>query len=472
MTASLTGEGIDGLARPPARPARGQEARNAVIRLQVRCRGTVQGVGFRPTVHRVATSLGLAGWVINDPLGATLEIEGPEATVELFVDRLVAELPPLARLDEVEREPREPLGETGFEVRTSTLGRREGALVPPDSVVCSDCRTDMASPRDRRFHYPFTTCTNCGPRFSLVRSLPYDRERTSMACFPFCPDCEREYDDPTDRRFHAEPVACPACGPRLWLADAAGADTGVGEPDVRGARELLAGRIVARQGDRGFPAGLSRRLERGGRTAARTQATIRQAVCRHGPRSRGGPRSGRARPGVGGVDGVGQGADRPRAAKGSRPRSPRRWRRVSSDLGVMVPTTPLHIELLRDPPMPPLVMTSGNLSEEPLCRGNREAVDRLRGIADCFSAPRPGHRPTGRRLGGAVVAERAHHGAPGPRLGPGADPPAGASRPCGGGRNRRPPAGDCLRDPGTPGLSLATRGRPRFRRRHVPSSPR
>ncbi len=354
-----------------------------MIRLQVRCRGTVQGVGFRPTVHRVATSLGLAGWVINDPLGATLEIEGPENTVNLFVDRLVAELPPLARLDEVEREVVEPLGETGFEVRTSTLGRREGALVPPDSVVCSDCRDDMERPGDRRVRYPFTTCTNCGPRFSLVRALPYDRERTSMACFPFCPDCEREYGDPADRRFHAEPVACPACGPRLWLADAAGEDIGAADPMSAARDALLAGRIVAVKGIGGFQLAcradsgeaverLRRRKRRMGKPFAvmvRDLETARSLVELD-------PESVRLMASARAPIVLAQRKEPSAIAAAVAP--------GLDDLGVMLPTTPLHIELVRDPQMPPLVMTSGNLSEEPLCRGNREAVERLRGIADWF----------------------------------------------------------------------------------------
>jgi hydrogenase maturation protein HypF len=354
-----------------------------VIRLQIRCRGTVQGVGFRPTVHRVATSLGLAGWVINDPLGATLEIEGTEEAVDLFVERLVAELPPLARLDEVEREPREPLGVTGFEVRSSTLGRREGALVPPDSVVCTDCRADMETPGDRRYHYPFTTCTNCGPRFSLVKALPYDRERTSMACFPFCPDCEREYADPSDRRFHAEPVACPACGPRLWLADGDGDDTAAADPMSAVRDELLAGRIVAVKGIGGFQLAcradssaaverLRRRKRRFGKPFAVMVRDIETArsMIEIDPASAVLMASAKA----------------PIVLAPRKPDSPIAEQVAPGleDLGVMVPTTPLHLELLRDPRMPPLVMTSGNLSEEPLCRGNREAVERLHGIADAF----------------------------------------------------------------------------------------
>ncbi len=371
------------MARSPPPTVRDQEARDAVIRLQVRCRGTVQGVGFRPTVHRVATSLGLTGWVINDPLGATLEIEGPAEMVNGFVDRLVAELPPLARLDEVEREAREPLGETVFEVRTSTLGRREGALVPPDSAVCVDCRSDMATPGDRRFHYPFTTCTNCGPRFSLVLALPYDRERTSMGCFPFCPDCEREYADPSDRRFHAEPVACPACGPRLWLADAHGTDTKAAEPMAAARDQLLAGRIVAVKGIGGFQ--LACRADSSGAVTR-----LRERKQRFGKPFAVMARDLEAVRALVELDPASEALMA--TAKAPIVLAPRRLpseivEEVApglDDLGVLVPTSPLHIELFEDPAMPPLVMTSGNLTEEPLCRGNREAVDRLRGIADWY----------------------------------------------------------------------------------------
>jgi hydrogenase maturation protein HypF len=357
--------------------------RPAELRLRLRFRGTVQGVGFRPTVHRVATSLGLTGWVINDPLGATAEIEGPTELVEGFVGRLEAELPPLARLDETQREELEPLGERAFEVRTSTLGRREGALVPPDSALCADCREDMESTGDRRYRYPFTTCTNCGPRFTIVRSLPYDRERTSMACFPLCPACRAEYDDPSDRRFHAEPVACPACGPRVWLVDGEGREIASDDPIARARRELLDGRVVAVKALGGFQlacraddgpavARLRRRKQRYGKPLAVMVPSVERAAAvvdldRESeallasarapivlaPRLPGAPIADEVAPGL-------------------------------IDLGVMIPTTPVHVELTREADMPALVMTSGNLSEEPLCRGNREAVDRLRGIADIF----------------------------------------------------------------------------------------
>jgi hydrogenase maturation protein HypF len=356
---------------------------NEPVRLQIRCRGTVQGVGFRPAIHRIATTLGLKGWVINDPQGATMEIEGPAEVVDAFLERLPEELPPLARLDRVDREALEPLGEEGFEVRTSTLGRRKGALVPPDAVLCNDCRREMEDPNDRRHHYPFTTCTNCGPRFSLVRKLPYDRERTSMACFPLCPDCEVEYTDPTDRRFHAEPVACPTCGPRLWLTDEGGEPMESIEDPVAAARdELLAGRIVAVKGLGGFQLAcradsseavmrLRRRKRRMGKPFAvmvRDLETAKQTVD---------------------LDPASE--DLLLSSRAPIILAPRRQPLIApevapglDDLGVMLPTTPLHVELLRDRAMPPLVMTSGNLSEEPLCRGNREAVESLAGIADCF----------------------------------------------------------------------------------------
>lgn len=355
-----------------------------MMRLRIRCRGTVQGVGFRPAVHRLATSHGLAGWVINDPQGATIEVEGEEDRVETFVDRLPLDLPPLARLDRVEREALEPLGESAFEVRTSTLGKREGAMVPPDAVLCDDCRHEMDTPGDRRFRYPFTTCTNCGPRFSLVQTLPYDRERTSMACFPLCPECEQEYTDPLDRRFHAEPVACPVCGPRLWLADEDGKPIDSADDPIAAARQsLVEGRVVAVKGLGGFQlacradspaavARLRRRKKRFGKPFAvmvRNIETARQIVE---------------------LDSDAEALLRsPRAPIVLAPRSEPSAIAADvapglSDLGVMIPTTPLHVELTRDPVLPPLVMTSGNLSEEPLRRTNREAVAGLQGIADVF----------------------------------------------------------------------------------------
>jgi len=354
------------------------------LRLRVRCRGAVQGVGFRPTVHRIATELGLTGEVRNDPEGATAEVEGPAEVATSFVDRLRAELPPLARLDEMRVDEVPLRGDTTFRVTATEGGSRAGALVPPDAALCTDCRREMADPADRRHHYPFTTCTNCGPRFSLTRRLPYDRVVTSMACFPLCPDCEREYTNPADRRFHAEPVCCPACGPRLWIQDA-DAGNRVEGPDAvaRAVEDLLAGAIVAIKGLGGFQLAcradddialdrLRQRKRRPGKPfalmvrnleAARSlvRLNVDDEALMSSPRSPVvlAPRL----PDAGLSDGVAPGLD---------------------DLGVMVPTTPLHVALFDDPRLPALVMTSANLSEEPICRGNREALERLDTLADRF----------------------------------------------------------------------------------------
>ncbi len=353
-------------------------------RLRVLCRGAVQGVGFRPSVHRLATELELAGCVRNTPEGVAIEVEGEADTVATFPRRLVEDLPPLARIDHMESIPIPVLGERGFVVEASTPGRRAGALVPPDAALCAACRRELDDPSDRRFHYPFTTCTDCGPRFSLVHELPYDRERTAMACFPLCPACRAEYEDPSHRRFHAEPVCCPNCGPRLWLTGSDGTTVAEGSAAIAEAQNaLLGGAVLAVKALGGFQLAcradrtevVTRLRERKRRPTkpfaimvrdleeARSVVTLEAAD----EALLGGPRSpvllAPRRPGQ---------AVAPEVAPGL------------ADLGVMLPTTPLHVELMRRPDMPPLVMTSANLSEEPICRGNREALARLSGIADGF----------------------------------------------------------------------------------------
>jgi hydrogenase maturation protein HypF len=256
--------------------------------------------------------------------------------------------------------------------------------VPPDAALCADCRRELEDPRDRRHAYPFITCTNCGPRFSLVHCLPYDRPATSMGCFPMCPACEREYTDPADRRFHAEPVCCPDCGPRLRLLDADGGERAAGSAAIVAARRaLLEGAVMAIKGLGGFQ--LACRAD--SPAAVRTlRARKRRPTKPFAVMVRGTEDAGRL---VRLTAADRRLMDSPRSPVVLAPRQPESTVAAAvapgiADLGVMLPTTPLHVELLRPPEMPPLVMTSANLSEEPLCRGNREALERLAGIADAF----------------------------------------------------------------------------------------
>ncbi len=340
-------------------------------------------MGFRPAIYRLAAFAGLTGRVWNDPGGATVEIEGPDTVVHRFADELAASLPPLARLDALEITEIQPESDTGFVVVESEQGRPEGASVPPDAALCAACARDMGNPSDRRHNYPFTTCTDCGPRYSLVHSLPYDRARTSMSCFPLCPECEKEYRDPTDRRFHAEPVCCPACGPRLWLqtAIAPPADDGNSDPVTEAAKAIDAGRILGVKGLGGFQLAcradqadvverLRQRKQRPTKPFAimvRDLEAARELVHLESldEKVMTSPRCpimlARARDGAPVASNVAPGV---------------------GDLGVILPTTPLHVILMRQVTAPALVMTSGNASDEPICKGNREAVTRLAEIAD------------------------------------------------------------------------------------------
>jgi hydrogenase maturation protein HypF len=353
-------------------------------RLRIRCSGAVQGVGFRPTVHRIATELELTGFVVNDPDGVAIEVEGRKATVARFADRLRSELPPLARLDGFEADFVAPQGSTEFAVIVSREGRRARALVPPDAALCDDCRREMLDRADRRHHYPFTTCTNCGPRFTLVRHLPYDRDKTSMSCFPLCAECRREYTDPADRRFHAEPVCCPSCGPRLWLTSADGSVLAEHADALSAARVALGeGRVVAVKGLGGFQLAcradtdgpvveLRRRKRRLTKPFAVMVGSLAEARAL--------------------VDLTVQDENLMRSSRSPIVLAPRRENaRLSDqvapgieDVGVLLPTTPMHVELFDNLEPSGLVMTSANLSEEPICRSNREALERLAEIADLF----------------------------------------------------------------------------------------
>ena len=194
----------------------------APTRMRARVEGIVQGVGFRPFVHRLAREQGLSGWVRNDSRGVLLEVEGEAGGVERFLWRLAQEPPALAMIERVRAERRSPIGQAGFQILPSRRGGESAAPVSPDVAPCRECLAELFDPADRRYRYPFINCTNCGPRFTIVRGGPYDRARTTMAGFAMCAACIGEYEDPTSRRFHAQPNACPACGPSLSLIDRSG----------------------------------------------------------------------------------------------------------------------------------------------------------------------------------------------------------------------------------------------------------
>ncbi|NLF32679.1 MAG: carbamoyltransferase HypF [Planctomycetes bacterium] len=361
----------------PADTARPADA----IRRRLRVRGQVQGVGFRPFVYRLATELALTGHVGNDVRGAFVEIEGAPERVERFIADLVARQPPLARITEVQAEALPVAGTTAFVIEASRAEGRQEAGITPDTATCADCLREMLDPADRRYRYPFTNCTNCGPRYSIIQSVPYDRPATTMAAFAMCPACRREYDDPADRRFHAQPNACPVCGPRVWFVDAAGAPV-AGDAIAACAAWLRDGRIVALKGLGGFH--LACRAD--------SDAAVRELRRRKGRESK--PLAlmaadlGAARA-LGVVDAVAEAAlaapARPIVLLAKRPGAPvsRHVAPGTDRLGVMLPYTPLHALLLAEAGSP-LVMTSGNPTDEPLCSENDEALRRLAAIADGF----------------------------------------------------------------------------------------
>ncbi len=398
QTERQAGEAVDRTRAPEA----------VVVRRRVRVTGLVQGVGFRPHVWRLATALGLAGWVLNSPDGVVIEIQGPPAAVDTFLRDLRARPPRLARIAsvKVDHVPSEDPSLQGFVILAS---RDEGArrtLVSADIAVCEACRRELVNPRDRRFGYPFTNCTDCGPRYTIIKSLPYDRPLTSMAAFPMCADCRGEYENPADRRFHAQPNACPACGPRVWIEDREGkVVTGPGAGWREVFHFLVAdGAIVAVKGLGGFHlacdatsepavAKLRARKKRPFKpfaVMAKDLETVRRYV-RVGPeaerlllspaapivilplRSASGE-DGSARLG-GGQAGRPGGGEPGAAAPSLAPGSP--------TLGVMLAYTPLHLLLFGDG-VDLLVMTSANPSDLPIVRDNEAARAGLGGVADYF----------------------------------------------------------------------------------------
>jgi hydrogenase maturation protein HypF len=385
-------------------------------RLRIQLQGAVQGVGFRPFVYRLATELGLKGWVNNSAQGLFIEAEGGRAELEKFLFRIESDKPPRSFIQSLESAWLDPLGYGVFEVHASDIRGKKIALVQADIATCPDCLREIFDPPNRRYGYPFTNCTNCGPRFSIIRALPYDRANTSMAGFTMCPQCQAEYDNPLDRRFHAQPNACQECGPHLQLWDSTGKVLTGGETFTRTCKSLdvltaaadgmRRGAIVAVKGLGGFHLMVAAENEEAVRQLRERKhreekplavmfpslETVKQhcevnqfeARLLHSPEA---PivllrRIDRASSTTQHASGVGGGVA---------PGNP--------NLGVMVPYTPLHHVLLRILGMP-VVATSGNRSDEPICIDEREALERLRGIADLFLVH---NRPIVRQVDDSIV---------------------------------------------------------------------
>lgn len=353
------------------------------VRRHIEVSGIVQGVGFRPYVYRLALGRHLKGTICNTTTGVTIEIEGPSERVNDFVQRLPMEAPPLARITGVVVREIPCNGDADFRIIASNHGAAVHTLISPDVAICDDCLRELFDPADRRYRYPFINCTNCGPRFTIVRDIPYDRPHTSMAVFPMCPSCQSEYDDPLNRRFHAQPNACWECGPRVELRDKSGCRVECRDPIAEAVSALHAGLVVAVKGLGGFhlavdatnsaAVGLLRERKR------RVEKPFAVMV-----------------PGLAAAQEI---CDIDAAAgavlqSSSRPivLLPKKEPELLSSqvapfnryLGVFLPYTPLHYVLLAEGGFKALVMTSGNLSEEPIAIDNHEAITRLRGLADYF----------------------------------------------------------------------------------------
>ena len=360
------------------------------VRMRLAVTGVVQGVGFRPFVYRLACEQGLTGFVGNNSQGVFIEVEGAAGAVSVFQERLRHELPPLAYIEEIAVAEMIPAGEPTFRIVPSQPQPAAHTLISPDIAICPECHQELLDSQDRRYGYPFINCTHCGPRFTLIRDIPYDRTLTTMAAFPMCPACQAEYDDPRNRRFHAQPNACPDCGPQVWLETTAGA-----VPSARGTAAIVAvqerlrqGQIVAIKGVGGFHLGcdaqnneaVGRLRERKGRqekpfaVMARDLEAV-QAFAVVSP-AEAALLTSKESPIV--LLDKKAGAElAPTVAPGQ------------NTIGVMLPYSPIHLLLFHSfapnqPVAPVLVMTSGNYNSEPIICDNEEARRSLAGLADLF----------------------------------------------------------------------------------------
>ncbi|MDQ3621059.1 MAG: carbamoyltransferase HypF [Verrucomicrobiota bacterium] len=368
-------------------------------RAKVIVRGAVQGVGFRPFVYRLATELQLKGWVSNTAQGVFIDVEGATDSVQQFLLRLPREKPPLAVVQSFESSFLDPSGYDTFEIRHSEDDGEKTVIILPDIATCADCAREIFDPKNRRFCYPFTNCTNCGPRFTIIEALPYDRANTSIKTFTMCIDCEREYHDPRDRRFHAQPNACPRCGPQLQLWDVDGQILAFQEEALRQAVEFVrAGKILALKGLGGFQlivdaanegavVQLRERKQREEKPFAIMIPSLAAAreLCRISELEERLLLSPEAP-----IVLLGREKDA-RLAPSIAPGNP--------NLGVMLPYTPLHHLLLQSLGIA-VVATSGNLSDEPICIDEHDALERLRGIADVFLVH---DRPIVRHMDDSIV---------------------------------------------------------------------
>jgi hydrogenase maturation protein HypF len=379
------------------------------VRLRLALRGAVQGVGFRPFVYRLAMELQLSGWVVNSSQGVLIEVEGDADDLDAFHLRVEREKPPRSFIQSLECWQLDPAGYTRFEIRASEVTGEKTALVLPDIATCPQCLAELFDPENRRYRYPFTNCTNCGPRFSIIEALPYDRSNTTMRHFRMCDRCQAEYDNPLDRRFHAEPNACPECGPQVELWDPQGGVQARQWEALQEAAEVVRhGRILALKGLGGFQLLVDARFEEAVQALRRRKGRAEKPFAlmysslelvenecevteleRRLLRSPEAPivllrgRAGRSH------------ADTAQPTSGVAPSvAPR-----NPYLGVMLPYTPLHHLLMAELGFP-VVATSGNLSEEPICTNEREALERLGGIADMFLVH---NRPIARHVDDSIV---------------------------------------------------------------------
>ena len=351
------------------------------LRYKIIIEGIVQGVGFRPFIYQLAERFGLSGSVCNDTRGVTIEVEGAAEPLQQFVAAISDQKPPLAVIQSVDIQPLPVRGCDGFTILHSTVDETRRAQIAPDTFVCGDCLAELFDPADRRYRYPFINCTNCGPRYTIVTGIPYDRPLTTMVDFPLCIECQAEYDDPASRRFHAQPNACPACGPRLQLVAADGSTLDSVDPVAETIRRLREGQIVAIKGLGGYHlavdaanqeavAELRRRKQRDEKPfalMAKNLEAVKELVVVGSDEAR-----------------LLQGTERPIVLLGKRSGHGLAGNIAPGNrcFGVMLPYTPLHHLLLQY--FKSLVMTSANLSDEPIAFEDDDARQRLAEIADAF----------------------------------------------------------------------------------------